>query len=163
MKRHARRAGAFVRAHHSKVTAGAKGTAVSALVGTAAYFATQYAAGKVDFLAKNWYAPPAALIVAGHFLKRRYPAIGNSLAAVGGYVGGLSYATNKAIQAAQASQAKGLLGVGEAGELGVGEAGMLVTDNIGTSAAPRLEPGAGMLYEQSRGAAAYDDAYDLQA
>ncbi len=93
------RAHRFIRRHHGKVTSGAKGTGIAAAVGVASYYLLQKASESSEFMRSRWWAPPAALVVGGHFLKRKYPTIGNAAIAVGGYVGGLTYSINKSGQA----------------------------------------------------------------
>jgi hypothetical protein len=114
MARHRlRRAAHYVKRHHGKVTSGAKGTAVAAAVGAASYFLLQKVSENSEFVRTKWWAPAGVAVIGGHFIKRRYPTIGNAMIAVGGYVGGLTYAINNQAQAT----AKGYLDGGGAGAL----------------------------------------------
>jgi hypothetical protein len=79
-------------------------------------------------LGQAWWTMPAAMAVVGHFLKRKYPAVGGAMLGIAGYWGYNTYMQQKG----SAATAKGLEG---------GDAGALVTynDTRATSAAPALE------------------------
>jgi hypothetical protein len=93
--------------------------------GAATGIASTYAVSAVPFLGQAWWTMPIALAAVGHFLKRKYPAVGGAMLGIAGYWGYNTYMQQK-------SSAKGLEG---------GDAGALVNynDTRATSAAPALE------------------------
>lgn len=115
-----------VRHHASRAGVGWKGSAMSVGAGAATGIASSYAVSAVPFLGQAWWTMPTAMAVVGHFLKRKYPAIGGAMLGIAGYWG---YNT---FQQQRSSSAKGLEG---------GDAGALLNYNqtIGTAAAPLLE------------------------
>lgn len=96
--------------------------------GAATGIASTYAVNAVPFLGQAWWTMPAAMAVVGHFLKRKYPAVGGAMLGIAGYWGYNTYMQQKS----GAPTAKGLEG---------GDAGALVryNENAGTAAAPALE------------------------
>ena len=81
----ARRFRHHVRHHGSRMASGWKGTAASAAAGVGTGIALPYITSSVPMLASaGWWAMPTALILVGHFLKRRNAAIGGALLGIGG-------------------------------------------------------------------------------
>lgn len=125
--------------------------------GAATGVASTYAISAVPFLGQAWWTMPAAMAVMGHFLKRKYPAIGGAMLGIAGYWGYNTYLQQK-------GGAKGLEG-GDAGNLVVGDAGALVRYNegIATSAAPALETAqaAALVGGTGFGASGFIDSGDI--
>ncbi len=73
------------RHHGGRMAAGWKGSAASAAAGVGTGIALPYVASTVPFLqTAGWWAMPGALLLVGHFLKRKNPAIGGALLGIGG-------------------------------------------------------------------------------
>ena len=73
------------RHHGGKMAAGWKGSAASVASGVGTAIALPYVASTVPFLSTvGWWAMPSALLLVGHFLKRKNPAIGGALLGIGG-------------------------------------------------------------------------------
>jgi hypothetical protein len=151
-----------VRHHAGRAAAGWKGSAMSVGAGAATGIASSYAVQSVPFLGQAWWTMPAAMAVVGHFLKRKYPAVGGAMLGISGY-----WAYNTYMQ--QKATAKGL---GEG--MGGSDAGALLSkynDNIGTAAAPALETAQAAALIGGTGGAAMGfvdaadivDAYGLQS
>ncbi len=81
-----------VKHHAGRAASGAKGTAMGAAAGGAAAYAVGQLAAHVEFIRSNWYAPALALMAAGHFLKRKHAAVGQSVIGAAGAIGYYSYA-----------------------------------------------------------------------
>lgn len=143
--------------HHARRGAlfaakGAKGSAVSVAIGAGSYFATQAVVSRVAFLNTRWWAPPAALAVAGHFLKRKHPNIGTSLLAVAGYVGGLNYAISRNAPATAQGYDYGQAGgPGDAGALMDNAGALELSQGIRTAQSPRMEEGGAMYDDGTAG------------
>lgn len=137
-----------VRHHASRAKVGWKGSAMSVGAGAATGIASSYAVSAVPFLGQAWWTMPAAMAVVGHFLKRKYPAVGGAMLGIAGYWGYNTYMQQK-------GSARGLEG---------GDAGALVNynQNIGTAAAPALETAsAAALMGGSNSAMGFVDAGDI--
>ncbi len=135
-----------VRHHGGRALAGGKGSLVTVGAGAATGALSQYAVGAVPFLSSAWWAMPVALVLVGHFLKRKNPAIGGALLGIGGYWGYNSFMTR--------SSAKGL-GEGDAGAFV--DAGRLNYDQgVRTDASPQLD-----MAGSAAGFSAYSDAGEL--
>ena len=95
--------------------------------------------GTMPMLAK-WWASPVALLIIGHLLAKKYPALGHGVCGAAGAYGYMSY-----MNAAATPGAKGVLlpndvrGIGDAGALvaGPGDAGFAYNET------PALGMGAG--------------------
>lgn len=80
-KRHFHRA----RHHGGKMAAGWKGSLASAATGAATGVALPYVVSAAPFLqSTGWWTMPAALLLVGHFLKRKNPQIGGAMLGIGG-------------------------------------------------------------------------------
>ena len=165
MARRFHRARHHVRHHGSRALAGWKGTAASAAAGVGTGIALPYVTSSVPMLqSAGWWAMPGALILMGHFLKRKNAAIGGALLGIGGM------SLYSAFQGSRAT-AKGYPSGAYA------DAGGPLTsysDNIRTDAAPSLgtaqaaallnaNPQSTMgLVDAGYAEAGADDAYGLQ-
>lgn len=139
------------RHHAGRAAAGWKGSLMSVGAGAATGFASNYAISAVPFLGQAWWTMPAAMAVVGHFLRRKYPAIGGAMLGIAGYWALNTYQQQKA---APAATAKGL---------DTYDAAALVQMNEtrATSAAPALEAGALMSASGFIDAADISDAMGL--
>lgn len=74
-----------IRHHAHRAAAGWKGSAASAATGVATSIALPYINSAVPFLSQSgWWTMPAAILLVGHFLKRKNPQIGGALLGIGG-------------------------------------------------------------------------------
>jgi hypothetical protein len=148
--------------HHARGAArGAKGTAIGVAVGAGSALAVGKAMS-ISFLSPttHWWAMPAALAVAGHFLKRKNAMIGDALIGIAGYQGYSNFISRPP------AAAKGFIDAGfiDAGNLvSPGSTNYMdspgTTSSLGTSASQN----AGMLV--NREVMGYGDAgalYDAQ-
>lgn len=132
----------------------ASGMTVAA--GAAGYYAAMQLSQRVEFLRGKWWAPPAAMAVAGHFARGKFPAIGAGVLGAAGAVGCMAYLSQRAVPVvSQNASGYGLsYGYGDAGDLSnaFGDAGALQTasDTYGTSDTGSFEnrSDAGMLVSQ---------------
>lgn len=97
------------RVYHAakRAGAGARGSAMTAGAGAAAFFAAEFANQHVKMLSSHYLATPAALAVGGHFLKRKYPTLGAGMLGAAGWSAAANYRIYQA-QTALAAGAKGL-------------------------------------------------------
>jgi hypothetical protein len=73
------------RHHAHRAAAGWKGSLASAATGAATGVALPYVVSAAPFLqSTGWWTMPAALLLVGHFLKRKNPQIGGALLGIGG-------------------------------------------------------------------------------
>lgn len=85
-----------VRHHAGNAMRGGKATGISAVTGAGSAFAIGKLSEHVAFIRDNWYAPPIALLIAGHYVKRKRPNIGASIIGAAGAIGYYSYALSHA-------------------------------------------------------------------
>lgn len=85
---------------------GFRGTAIGGVTGAASYYAHKFAAEKVGMIGSNWWAGPAIMLGAGHFLKMKgkTAGIGMSLCGAAGYAGAMAYSAKKATETTQGLQ-----------------------------------------------------------
>jgi hypothetical protein len=89
-------------------------TLVGAGVGGAAYFAAMKAGQSLSFLQGRWWATPAALLIAGHLVKRWSEPTGQATVGAAGALLAMSYYVQSG------SQLNAAHGAGDAGRLGPG-------------------------------------------
>lgn len=119
IRHHARR-------HGGRMAAGWKGSAASAAAGVGTGIALPYVSSTIPFLqTAGWWAMPGALLLVGHFLKRKNPAIGGALLGIGGMSLYSAYQGSKTTKGYPSST------YADAG-------GTAYSDNIRTDAAPSL-------------------------
>jgi hypothetical protein len=125
---------------------GAKGSLIGAASGAATAAVSGYASTAIPFLTSGgWWAMPAALLLVGHFLKRKNPTIGGAILGIAGYQAYANFLAAKA----SAPSAKGFI---DAGAFAYGDAGILnspsdVTryqDNPGTVSSLQTQSGQNM-------------------
>lgn len=141
LKHASRRAG-----HH--IAKGFKGTAIATGTGVAGYYGADWVDGQeADSFVKKDYVFPGALIIGGHFVKKKQYDAGTAMCAIGGFLAAHQYKVNKAKEELPKEEVpkeiKGL--VERAGDAGygmldrAGDAGVRVLDNP-LSATPSLSP-----------------------
>jgi hypothetical protein len=158
----------MARHHFHRHAAGWKGSLASAATGAATGVALPYVVSAAPFLqTTGWWAMPAAIILVGHFLKRKNPAIGGALLGIGGM---------SAYSAFQGSrgQAKGY----PSGSYADAGAPLSYNDNLRTDAAPSMNTAqaaallnagqgamgvvdSGAMYDAGYAEAGADEAYGL--
>lgn len=100
------------RAIGQKAAGGIKGTIMSTGVGAATAGVAGYASERVEFLRDKWWSLPAAVVVAGHFLKRKRRDLGNAVLGAGGAMGWYNYKLNEANVRASGGETSGLQDTG---------------------------------------------------
>lgn len=118
------------RHHAGRMASGWKGSLASAATGAATGVALPYVVSAVPALQTyGWWTMPAAILLTGHFLKKRNPQIGGALLGIGGmslysaYQGSKSGATAKGYPSGAYADAGGPLSY---------------NDNLRTDAAPSM-------------------------
>lgn len=106
-KEKARAAVARAKAAGKYALSGAKGSAMAAGSGAAAYYAGKIASEHVETLRSRWWGIPAALAVGGHFAKKKNVALGAGLLGAAGYAAAIGWEMTKATEKASGSQAQG--------------------------------------------------------
>lgn len=108
---------------------GAGGSVIGAGVGAATSFASSMASARVDFLkaGNNWWATPAVLVLIGHFLKKKNPALGYGILGAAGVIGVENFTGTPA-------NARGF-------DSGIGDAGLLFNEGQATDASPMTNSG----------------------
>lgn len=157
------------RHHAGRMAAGWKGSLASVATGAGTGVALPYVVSAAPFLqSTGWWTMPAAIILVGHFLKRKNPQIGGALLGIGGM------SLYSAFQGSR-STAKGY----PSGAYADAGAPLAYNDNLRTDAAPSLNtaqaaallnaPGAmGVVspdsgwYDAGFSEAGADEAYGLQ-
>jgi hypothetical protein len=134
---------------------GAKGSALAVGTGAASQYLFAYISQQSSFMRSNWYVTPAAMAVAGHFLKRKNYDAGAALLGAAGFAGATAHQASRfAPSPAPASgwdDAGALVDASAYGELEAGS----VRDTAATSDThPNYEAGA--LVDEATGP--YDDA-----
>jgi len=115
-----------VRTLGAQAAKGWKMTAVEAVGGGASYYALGALQDKVEFLQSHWYVTPGALILAGHFVKKKSPQIGAGLVFLGGFLGAQGYDQSSSEETSEGGSMD--MRAGDAGAWGMldgGEAGAL--------------------------------------
>jgi hypothetical protein len=158
-----------IRHHAHRAAAGWKGSLASAATGAATGVALPYVVSAVPSLQTfGWWAMPSALLLVGHFLKRKNPQIGGALLGIGGM------SLYSAFQGSRTT-AKGY----PSGAYADAGSPLAYNDNLRTDAAPSLNtaqaaallnaPGAmGVVspdsgwYDAGLAEAGTDEAYGLQ-
>jgi hypothetical protein len=84
-----------------RYVAGSKGTAIEAVAGAASFYGLRFLTSNVEQVNKWWWAPPAAMVVGAHILKKKskYAQAGSAMAGAAGAIGAFAYETSKAAQA----------------------------------------------------------------
>lgn len=84
-----------------RYAAGTKGTAIEAVAGAAGFYGLRFLTSNVEQVNKWWWAPPAAMLVGAHVLKRRskFAQAGSAMAGAAGAIGAFAYETSKAAAA----------------------------------------------------------------
>lgn len=155
-----------IRHHASRAAHGWKGSAASAATGVGTALALPYITSAVPQLSTfGWWAMPTALLLTGHFLKRKNPQIGGALLGIGGM------SLYSAYQGSKTAHGYPSGAYADAG------APLAYNDNLRTDAAPSLNtaqaaallnaPGAmglvdaGAVYDAGMSEAGADEAYGL--
>lgn len=84
-----------------RYAAGTKGTAIEAVAGAASFYGLRFLTSNVEQVNRFWWAPPAAMLVGAHLLKKKskYAQAGSAMAGAAGAIGAFAYETSKAAQA----------------------------------------------------------------
>jgi len=128
----ARRAGGYAK----RGLAGAKGSAVQAVVGAVGYAGHYFGAQKIEFIANKYWAGPVALAVVGHIVKKKRPGkgYGDALLGAAGYAMAQGYNANR-----QSQQASNNVPQPETGALlGASDVGALINREYDTGIAGYL-------------------------
>jgi hypothetical protein len=108
---------------------GWKGSLASAATGAATGVALPYVVSAAPFLqSTGWWTMPAALLLVGHFLKRKNPQIGGALLGIGGM------SLYSAFQGSRSTGAKGI----PSGAYADAGGPLSYNDNLRTDAAPSM-------------------------
>jgi hypothetical protein len=159
---------AHLRHHAGKAAHGWKGSLASAATGAATGMALPYVVSAVPQLqTTGWWAMPAALLLVGHFLKRKNPQIGGAMLGIGGM---------SLYSAYQGAHSKGASGYPSGSYADAGSP-LAYNDNLRTDAAPSLNTAqaaallsggtamgvvdSGGMYDAGYAEAGADDAYGL--
>jgi hypothetical protein len=117
------------RHHAGKAAHGWKGSLASAATGAATGIALPYVVSAVPQIQTyGWWAMPGALLLVGHFLKRKNPQIGGALLGIGGM------SLYNAYQGSKAAQAHGY----PSGAYADAGSPLSYNDNLRTDAAPSM-------------------------
>jgi hypothetical protein len=137
-----------IRHHAHRAAAGWKGSLASTATGVGTAIALPYINSAVPFLSQSgWWTMPAAILLVGHFLKRKNPQIGGALLGIGGM------SLYSAFQGSR-STAKGY----PSGAYADAGAPLAYNDNLRTDAAPSLNTAQAAALLNASGAMGMVDA-----